>query len=63
MAALGFFVLAMVLNPEVQAKAQRIIDELCGDHLPTFEDQPLLPYVDALVKESLRWHPVLPLSA
>jgi cytochrome P450 len=30
--------------------------------LPTLEDRPNLPYVDALVKEVLRWQPVVPLG-
>ena len=61
--ALGSFFLAMVLNPDVQRKAQRELDQVVGPHrLPDFSDQPSLPYVDAIVKETLRWHPVLPLG-
>ena len=61
--ALGSFFLAMVLNPDVQRKAQRELDQVVGPHrLPDFADQPSLPYVDAIVKETLRWHPVLPLG-
>ncbi|KAJ6510178.1 cytochrome P450 [Mycena vitilis] len=55
------FFLAMTLNPAVQAKAQREIDAVVGgDRLPTFADREDLPYVDALVKEVLRWHSVVP---
>lgn len=57
------FFLAMTLFPEVQRKAQAEIDAVIGsDRLPTFEDRPNLPYVDALVKEVLRWHPVAPMG-
>ena len=63
MSALGSFALAMVLYPEVQVKAQREIDEVCGDRLPSFSDYSTLPYIDAIVKEALRWHPVVPIGA
>jgi cytochrome P450 len=51
----------MVLNPEVQAKAQKEIDNVLGPlKLPTAEDQERLPYVQNLIKETIRWHPILP---
>lgn len=62
MSALGFLSLALVRDPSIQAKAHKMIDEVCPGRLPTFDDQPDLPYIDALVKEALRWHPVLPLG-
>ena len=56
--------LAMALYPEVQKKAQAEIDAVVGPHrLPDFEDRPFLPYINAIVKESMRWHLVFPLSA
>ncbi|KAG1838113.1 cytochrome P450, partial [Suillus tomentosus] len=56
------FILAMVLNPEVQAKAQAEIDRIVGkDRLPNFDDRPAWPYVDAILRETLRWQPVFPL--
>ncbi|KAI0030172.1 cytochrome P450 [Vararia minispora EC-137] len=56
----GLF-LALVLNPDVQAKAQAEIDRVIGpDRLPTLADREFLPYIGALVKEVLRWNPVLP---
>ena len=59
----GFF-LAMALYPEVQKKAQAEIDTVVGPHrLPDFEDRPSLPYINAIVKESMRWHLVAPLGA
>ena len=55
------FILAMVLFPEVQRKAQEEIDTVVGTgRLPEFEDRGKLSYVDALVKETLRWLPVAP---
>ncbi|KIJ66834.1 hypothetical protein HYDPIDRAFT_85958 [Hydnomerulius pinastri MD-312] len=60
---LQVFVLAMVLFPDVQKKAQRVIDSVVGtSRLPTWNDRPSLKYIDAVLRETLRWHPILPLS-
>ncbi|KAF7535024.1 hypothetical protein G7054_g5727 [Neopestalotiopsis clavispora] len=51
--------LAMALNPEAMRKAQEEIDRVVGsDRLPTWEDEQDLPYVRAMIKETLRWRPV-----
>ncbi|KAI0259756.1 cytochrome P450 [Gloeopeniophorella convolvens] len=61
--SLRSFVLAMVLYPEVQQKARAEIDAVTsGLRLPDFSDQDELPYVNAVVKEVMRWHPVTPLA-
>jgi len=61
--ALMVFFLAMTLHPEVQSRAQQEIDTVVGtDRLPTFDDSPSLPYVEAIYRETLRWYPVLPLG-
>ena len=53
----------MALYPEVQRKAQAEIDQVVGNsRLPDFSDQDALPYVQAVLKEVLRWHPVTPLG-
>ena len=53
----------MVLNPDAQKKAQAEIDAIVGrDRLPTMEDVDKLVYVQAMLKEVLRWHPVGPLG-
>jgi cytochrome P450 len=53
----------MMLYPDVQKRAQEEIEAVLGtDQLPTFEDRPLLPYVEAVLRETLRWHPVFPLG-
>lgn len=57
------FLLAMVLYPDAQRKAQEEIDRVIGcDRLPEFRDRSTLPYVEAIVFETLRWHPVTPLT-
>jgi cytochrome P450 len=58
------FILAMILHPDVQEKAHDLIERVVGtQRLPTFEDRPSLLYVDAILRESLRWYPVTPLGA
>jgi Cytochrome P450 len=42
--------LAVILFPQVLRKAQAEIDKVVGsERLPTFEDRPHLPYINALV--------------
>ncbi|KAG1849812.1 cytochrome P450 [Suillus tomentosus] len=60
---LMIFVLAMVLYPDIERRAQAEIDSVIGrDRLPTFEDRASLPYVEAILRETFRWHPILPLG-
>jgi len=59
--------LAMMMFPEVQARVQEEIDGVLGpienaQRLPEFEDRESLPYLNALIKEALRWHPAVPLG-
>ncbi|KAJ6548697.1 cytochrome P450 [Mycena capillaripes] len=59
--ALGTFFLAMTMYPEVHKKAQAAVDKVIGHgRLPDFQDD--IPYLDAVVREVLRWRAVLPLS-
>lgn len=59
--ALSVFVMAMVLYPQVARKAQDEIDRVVGpERMPTFDDLENLPYIHAIVKEVLRWRPVIP---
>jgi len=56
-------ILAMVLYPDVQARAQAEIDYVIGNgRLPDFDDRASLPYVDAILRELVRWNPVIPLG-
>jgi len=54
---------AALLHPEIQITAQKEIDAVTGrGRLPTFDDRPRLPFVDAICKEVLRWRPIGPLG-
>jgi cytochrome P450 len=51
--------LAITKFPEVLEAAQEELDWVVGpDRLPTFDDEERLPYIRAMVKETLRWRPV-----
>lgn len=53
----------MMLNPEVQVKAQSELDRVVGrDRLPDFLDREKLPYIDALVTELWRWRSTAPIG-
>ncbi|EKM59174.1 uncharacterized protein PHACADRAFT_249435 [Phanerochaete carnosa HHB-10118-sp] len=61
--AVATFVLAMLKFPNVQSTAQAELDRVIDSgRLPTFEERDSLPYVTAVMKETLRWHQVTPLA-
>ncbi|KAJ7658186.1 cytochrome P450 [Mycena polygramma] len=61
--ALSVFLLAMVLHPECQTKAQEELDRVLGEaRLPEFSDRESLPYVECIFQEIFRWGPGLPLG-
>lgn len=52
------FILFMLSHPHVLHKVREEIDRVVGpDRMPTFEDEPELPYLIACIKETLRRHP------
>ncbi|KAF8884193.1 cytochrome P450 [Infundibulicybe gibba] len=58
------FFLAMAMHPDTQRKAQAEIDSVIGPgRLPEFTDRESLPYVNALIKETMRWKNVAPVAA
>ncbi|VDB95598.1 unnamed protein product [Peniophora sp. CBMAI 1063] len=60
---MSHFVLAMTQHLEVLERAQDEIDRVVGnDRLPTFDDRAHLPYVDAIVSETLRYAAPTPLG-
>ena len=63
MSAVLTFFFAMLLHPEIQRSAQAEIDEVLGSQcLPKLADRRRLPYIDALIKEILRWGTVSPMA-
>ena len=57
------FFLAMRLHPDIQSRARRELETVLGTHrLPTFEDFGSVPYIDALIKEVIRWQPIVRLG-
>ena len=55
--------LVLTLFPQVQRRAQSELDIVVGrDRLPTFDDRPRLPYIEALCKELMRWQMVTPIG-
>ncbi|KAH9929014.1 cytochrome P450 [Epithele typhae] len=57
------FFMAMTMYPEVQKKAQDELMAVIGPHrLPEKDDEPSLPYIQAITKECIRWRSVVPLN-
>ncbi|KAJ7621343.1 cytochrome P450 [Roridomyces roridus] len=64
-AYLTSLILALVAHPEVQKKAQEEIDRVVGqDRMPALEDLlgDQMPYIRALILESHRFRPIIPIS-
>jgi len=57
------FVLAMAMFPDAQRRAREELDSVVGgSRLPDFSDRETLTYLDALLLETLRWNPTVPLG-
>ncbi|KAG1893639.1 cytochrome P450 [Suillus fuscotomentosus] len=60
---LHIFLMAMVLYPDVQARIRAEINQVVThDKMPSVDDRPSLPYLDAVLCEVLRWYPPIPLG-
>ncbi|KAF8990306.1 cytochrome P450 [Cyathus striatus] len=59
---MGTFFLAMLTSTDTWIKVQKEIDQVIGSRLPGYEDWELLPYVEAVYREVMRWNPVVPLN-
>ncbi|KAH7388705.1 cytochrome P450, partial [Pyrenochaeta sp. MPI-SDFR-AT-0127] len=54
------FIQAMLKHPHVQERAQQAIDKVIGkERSPRWEDYEQLPYISQIVKETMRWRPVV----
>ncbi|KAJ3473489.1 hypothetical protein NLI96_g12978 [Meripilus lineatus] len=61
--AVHTLVLALLLHPQAQRKAQEEVDKVIGSgRLPDFGDRESLPFVECLMYEALRWHSPAPLG-
>ncbi|PSN69539.1 cytochrome P450 [Corynespora cassiicola Philippines] len=59
--AIEIAILAILHYPEAYAKVNEEMDRVVGrDRMPTFEDQKNLPYLEAFIKETMRWRLVTP---
>jgi Cytochrome P450 len=59
--SLLFTIQACIAFPEVVKKAHEELDRVIGRHrMPTWEDEPNLPYIRAMVKEQHRWRTIAP---
>ena len=53
---MAWFMLAMILHPEAQKRAQEEIDRvIVSERLPSLADKSSLPYIGALCSECLRY--------
>jgi len=60
---LQIWLFAVVLHPDAFLKAQGEMDRVVGTaRLPELEDRSNLPYLNALIKETYRWNPAVPLG-
>jgi cytochrome P450 len=56
------FFLAMTVFPEIQRRASEELTRVIGtSRLPVSADREKLPYIEAIMKETHRWHLVLPM--
>jgi cytochrome P450 len=60
---MDWFMLAMISHPEKQKKCQAELDAVVGrSRVPTFQDLENLTYIQATVREILRWRSAFPLG-
>ncbi|KAF9526217.1 cytochrome P450 [Crepidotus variabilis] len=62
-ASIHTFLLAMLLYPKLLQKVQKEIDSVIGTaRLPNVDDRASLPYLNCVLKEVIRWSPMVPLG-
>jgi len=60
-ATIHWLLLLMTNHPECQKKVQAEIDSVCKGRAVQMDDQAKLPYMNACIKECMRWMPAVPL--
>ncbi len=58
--ALNWSLYLLSQHPEAEAHLHVELDSVLGDHLPTLNDLPRLPYTHAVIKEAMRVMPPVP---
>ncbi|KIJ57200.1 hypothetical protein M422DRAFT_149594 [Sphaerobolus stellatus SS14] len=64
-AVIHALILQLILHPEIQKRVHRELDSVLGSpdsaefRLPIWEDRSRTPYLEALIKEILRWNPAV----
>ncbi|XP_072041379.1 cytochrome P450 2J4-like [Amphiura filiformis] len=59
---LGWCLLYMAENSDVQKRIQEEITSVCGERTPSFADQQNMPYTEAVILEVQRLHTIVPLG-
>ena len=60
---MSFLFYSLAKHPVVQKKLQKEVDGLLGRRPANYEDLQSLPYLKAIVKETLRMYPPIPVNA
>jgi cytochrome P450 len=60
--SVGFAILHLMHDPEVQAKLQKELDSVCGDQLPSLTQRSELLYTEAVLMEAQRISGIAPLT-
>ncbi|EDO42736.1 predicted protein [Nematostella vectensis] len=60
--SLRWCVAFLIYHPEVQARAQAELDDVIGEKFPTLADREKLPYIEAVIAETLRMGSNVPLA-
>ncbi len=55
--ALSWCLVRLATAPAIRRRLEREVDDVLGNRTPTIEDLPRLPFVEAVLKETMRLHP------
>eukprot|EP01120_Amphizonella_sp_Union-15-10_P001079 TRINITY_DN1113_c0_g1_i1.p1 TRINITY_DN1113_c0_g1~~TRINITY_DN1113_c0_g1_i1.p1 ORF type:complete len:497 (-),score=74.65 TRINITY_DN1113_c0_g1_i1:42-1532(-) len=58
--ALAMIAYELSRNPEIQDKARKLVIEKVGKDAPSYDQTNLVPYINAIINETLRLHPPVP---